>query len=249
MIPLPDDFLRIPLTHRGYHDAALGRVENSASAIQAAVDAGYGVELDLQPSSDGQAMVFHDATLDRLTAHTGQTAQQSAATLGKISLKTSADTIPTLPEILDLIDGKVPLLIELKTQGTRDSGALERATANALKPYQGPVAVMSFDPRMVMRLGDLLPHIPRGLVTGSYGPEWHEPAHVRERLRLIPDYHAVGASFISHEVHDLHRPRVRQLKAQGAKVLTWTVTSQALENEARRIADNITFEGYAAARP
>lgn len=249
MIPLPDDFLRIPLAHRGYHNAALGRIENSVGAIRAAIDAGYGIELDLQPSLDGQAVVFHDATLDRLTAQTGQTAQYTAAALGEIALKNSTDTIPTLPEILDLVDGQAPLLIELKSQPDRDSDVLEQATAHALHSYQGPAAVMSFDPRMIARLVDILPDVPRGLVTGSFGPDWQWPDPVRDRLRMIPDYHAVKASFISHELCDLDRPRVQQLKVEGTTVLTWTVTSQAQENEARKVADNITFEGYVAARP
>lgn len=250
MIALPDALLRIPLTHRGYHDAAMGRIENSASAIRAAVQAGYGVELDLQVSLDGQAMVFHDDTLDRLTDTQGPVRTRSAQALGQIALAGgSGDTIPTFAQILALIAGKVPLLVELKSQGARDSGALERATAAALRAYRGPVAVMSFDPRMVARLADLLPHVPRGLTTGSYSADWPEPAHIRERLRQIPDYQAVGASFISHQAADLHRPRVAHLKAQGAKVLTWTIRTPEAEAQARTIADNITFEGYAAALP
>lgn len=249
MIPLADAFLRIPLTHRGYHNAAMGRIENSQSAFAAAMAAGYGIELDLQPSADGQAMVFHDATLDRLTNETGNTCDRTAAELGQITLMGGPDTIPTLAEVLATINENTPLLIELKPQGLDSDGTLERATADALVGYAGPVAVMSFDPNMVARLASLLPDTPRGLVTGSFGPDWNEPRHIRDYLRPIPDYDTVKASFISHEVHDLDAPRVAELKSLGAAILTWTVTSQNLEIKARKIADNITFEGYAAALP
>ncbi len=249
MTRLHRDFLRIPLTHRGYHDAAMGRVENSPLAIKAAVDAGYGVELDLQPSADGQAMVFHDATLDRITGQPGSMRQMTAQKLSEIPLLGSSDTIPTLPDILEIVGGKTPLLIELKSQGSQDDGVLETATARALQTYSGPVAVMSFDPRMVARLAQLLPGVPRGLTTGSYGPSWSEPPEIRDTLRDIPDYDAVDACFISHEAADLDRPRVATLKSQGAAILTWTIRSQAEESQARKIADNITFEGYAAVLP
>ena len=249
MIDLHRDFLRVPLSHRGYHDAALGLAENSAAAIQAAVDVGYGIELDLQPSADGQAMVFHDATLDRVTGQSGFVRDLTAQELAEIPLLGSTDTIPTLPDILKIVDGTTPLLIELKSQGQKDDGVLETATARALQTYPGPVAVMSFDPRMVARLAQLLPSVARGLTTGSYGPNWSEPPQVRERLRDIPDYDAVQASFISHEAADLTCARVAGLKDQGAAILTWTIRSQADETKARKIADKITFEGYAAVLP
>ena len=96
-VTLPDTFLKLPIAHRALHDRAQGRIENSAQAVKAAVAAGYGIEVDLQLSSDGVPMVFHDEALDRLTEESGPIITRTAADLGRIRLKGSADTIPTLP--------------------------------------------------------------------------------------------------------------------------------------------------------
>lgn len=253
-VPLPVSFLRLPITHRALHDRAAGRIENSPSAIKAAVAAGYGIEVDLQLSKDGVAMVFHDEDLDRLTGETGPVNARTAAELGRIRLNDSSDAIPTLAEVLTLIDGKVPLLIEIKDQtlvmGPTD-GRLEAATAAALKGYKGDVALMSFNPHSVAHMARLAPHLPRGITTSAYDPDdWAPlPPEVCDRLRPIPDYDATGSSFISHEGRDLARPRVVDLKAQGARVLCWTIRSAADEALARQVADNVTFEGYQAALP
>lgn len=253
-VPLPDSFLRLPLTHRALHDRAAGRIENSPLAVKAAVAAGYGIEVDLQLSRDGVPMVFHDEELDRLTDETGPVNARTAAELGRIALKGSTDTIPTLAEILTLIGGKVPLLIEIKDQslvmGPTD-GRLEAATAEALKGYAGDVALMSFNPASVAHMARFAPHLPRGITTSAYDPDdWAPmPADMCVHFRAIPDYDATLSSFISHEAADLARARVADLKAQGAKVLCWTIRSAEAEAEARRVADNVTFEGYAAALP
>jgi glycerophosphoryl diester phosphodiesterase len=253
-VPLPDAFRRLPLAHRALHDRAAGRIENSPAAVRAAVAAGYGIEIDLQLSSDGQAMVFHDEDLDRLTGETGPINTRTAAELGRIRLNGSTDRIPTLAEVLTLIGGKVPLLIEIKDQTltmAETDGRLEAATAAALKDYPGPVAVMSFNPSSVARMARLAPHLPRGITTAAYDPDdWAPlPAATCDRLRAIPDFDATGASFISHEAADLPSRRVAELKAAGAAILCWTIRSPEAEHAARRIADNVTFEGYAASLP
>jgi glycerophosphoryl diester phosphodiesterase len=253
-VPLPAAFLRLPIAHRALHDRAQGRIENSPAAIKAAVAAGYGIEIDLQLSSDGVAMVFHDEELDRLTDATGPVNARSAADLCRIRLAGSADTIPTLSQVLTLIAGSVPLLIEIKDQTltmSETDGRLESATTEALKGYSGDVALMSFNPHSVARMARLAPQLPRGITTSAYDPaDWAPlPAPVCDRLRPIPDYDATGSSFISHEAADLSRPRVADLKAQGAAVLCWTIRSPQAEAVARRVADNVTFEGYAAMRP
>ncbi len=244
-------FTRRPIAHRGLHDRARGAPENSLEAFRAAVASDYGIELDLQPSRDGVAMVFHDHDLGRLTAQQGPVAQQSAADLGRIALTGGLEGIPTLAQVLDLVQGRVPLLIEIKDQDGamgEDVGALEAATAAALARYHGPVALMSFNPHSIAEMARLAPHLARGLVTSAYDPDVWAPlsAATCNRLRDIPDYDRTGASFISHEVADLARPRVADLKARGAAVLCWTVRSAAIEAAARKVADGITFEGYLA---
>ena len=249
-IPLPAALLTTPLTHRGYHSRMDGRPENTASAFRAAIDAGYGIELDVQMSRDGVAMVFHDERLDRLTGAAGLVKDRTATELARIKLRDCDDTIPTLPEILALIAGRVPLLIEIKDQTdamAETDGRLEQATAAALAAYAGPVAVMSFNPHSVAHMARLAPTVARGLTTAAYGADW-QPLGLAtcDRLRGIPDYDRTLASFISHEAADLARSRVTELKALGAAVLCWTIRSPFAEATARTIADNITFEGYAA---
>ena len=253
-IPLPSAFLHLPIAHRALHDRAAGRIENSASAITAAVTAGYGIEIDLQLSSDGVAMVFHDDALDRLTDETGPVAARTGSDLAAIRLKDSTDTIPTLDDVLALVAGRVPLLIEIKdqslTMGATD-GRLEGAAALALSGYSGPVAVMSFNPASVHHMARLAPDTPRGIITSAYDPQDWAPLadDICDRLRDIPDYEATGSSFVSHEAADLNRPRLRDLKAGGATILCWTIRSPEAEAEARHVADNVTFEGYRASIP
>lgn len=253
-VTLPESFLHLPIAHRALHDPAQGRIENSPAAIRAAVAAGYGIEIDLQLSADGVAMVFHDEDLDRLTDETGPVSARTAADLGRIRLKGATDTIPTLSQVLDLIAGRVPLLIEIKdqtlTMGPTD-GRLEAATAEALRDYQGDVALMSFNPHSVAHMARLAPQLPRGITTSAYDPDdWAPlPPTTCARLRGIPDYDATQSSFISHEAADLARPRVAELKAQGAAILCWTIRSPEAEAKARQVAQNVTFEGYAARLP
>ncbi|MFW8594156.1 glycerophosphodiester phosphodiesterase family protein [Cribrihabitans neustonicus] len=248
---LPAAFLRAPIAHRALHDAADQRPENSRAAVRAALSAGYGVELDLQLSADGQAVVFHDTTLDRMTGEPGLVRDRSRAELAAIPLAGGAgEGIPSLAEVLALVAGQVPLLLELKDQdgsmGPGGVGALEAAVADALRGYEGPVALMSFNPHAVAEMARVAPEVPRGLVTSSYEPQdWPDlPKAVCDDLRGIHDFERVDAGFISHQADDLARRRVQQLRDQGVPVLCWTVKSLAEDTAARAFADNVTFEGY-----
>ncbi|KGB82466.1 phosphodiesterase [Rhodovulum sp. NI22] len=254
MIALPPSFLRHPVAHRAFHDIRAGRPENSRAAIRAAVAAGYGIEIDIQPSADGEPMVFHDYDLKRLTGAKGAIRQRKASELAKIGLLGGDEGIPTLAEVLEEVAGRVPLLIEIKDQDGAmgpQVGALERAVAAVLRGYSGDVALMSFNPHAVATLAEAAPDLPRGLTTCGYQmKDWPRlPRATRARLRAIADFDAVGASFISHNAKDLGRARVAALKSAGAAVLCWTIRSPQAEAQARRIAQNVTFEGYAAAHP
>lgn len=245
---LPPAFLERPLAHRALHDIDAGRPENSRAAIRAAIDHGYGIEIDVQLSADGQAMVFHDYDLRRLTEEVGAVRQRSAGDLGQIGLKGGSEGIPTLGEVVTLVAGRAPLLIEIKDQDGSmgpDVGPLEHAVAEVLNSAPGPAAVMSFNPHSVALMAQLAPDVPRGLVTSAYRPEdWPLTTKRCDELRGIPDYAPSHASFISHEAADLARPRVADLRSSGAAVLCWTIRSEAEEASARRYADNVTFEGY-----
>ena len=176
---LPQSFLQAPIAHRGLHNLSNGIPENSLASFEAAIARGYGIELDLQLSQDGIAMVFHDYSLERLTSEKGAVAQRTAAALGDIPLTGGVEGIPTLSETLALVAGRVPLLIELKDQDGAlgpNVGPLEDATIKALAGYNGDVALMSFNPHSVAALADLAPHHAIGLLLGRR----------RLELRLVP---------------------------------------------------------------
>lgn len=246
---LPPVFLERPIAHRALHDLSDGRPENALSSVRAAMDRGYGIEIDLQCSRDGQAMVFHDYDLRRLTGEKGPISQRDSADLQALALIGSAEGIPTLTDLLHMVAGRVPLLIELKDQDGRlgpNVGTLERATAKALEGYSGPAAVMSFNPHSVTLMGTLAPDIPRGLTTCDFPKnDWLLiPDATRRRLRDIPDFASSGACFISHHARNLHSDPVARIKQDGHPILCWTIRSPDEEAAARRVADNITFEGY-----
>lgn len=251
MTRLPSSFLGRPLTHRGLHDRAFGRIENAPLSFAAAIDANYGIELDVQLSSDGQAMVFHDYQLDRLTAEKGAVRLRSAAELGDIQLKDSTDTIPTLSSVLQQINGQVPVVIEIKDQDGAmgpDVGPLERAVAECLNGYKGDAAVMSFNPHAMLAIAPLAASRALGLVTDRYEAEdWPTVPSARcAELSSIPDFDNDIITFISHNQAQLDDPAVARVKSEGGVILCWTIKSKADETRARQIVDNVTFEGYLA---
>lgn len=253
-VPLPAALLATPIAHRAWHKRSEGRPENSAPAMRAAIAAGYGIECDLQLTRDSQALVFHDEWLERLTNATGFVRDKTLAQMQEIGLKDCAEPPPSFAEMLALVAGRVPLLVELKdpTDTMSDTdGRLEAAVARALETYPGPVALMSFNPHCIAHLARLAPHIPRGLTTAAYDHAgWAPLSPARcDALRAIPDYDRTLSSFVSHEAADLARPRIAELKAQGAAILTWTIRSPAEEAQARKVAQNITFENYPAPLP
>ena len=249
-VALPPGFFDRPFAHRALHGPA--RPENSREAIKAALEGGYSIEVDVQLSQDGVAMVFHDYGLKRLTGEAGTVQTTSASQLGATLLLGGPSGAPTLAETLALVAGRVPLAIEIKDQDGAmgpNVGVLEKAVATALQEYHGPVAVMSFNPHAVAAMGEIAPNIPRGLTTCTYTAEdWPTvPAARRAELAPIPDFDRLGASFISHDSTALTDPAVAKLKSRGVPVLTWTIKSQDEADEALQIADQITFEGYTPA--
>lgn len=237
---LPAGFLAQPFAHRGLHDRTAGVIENSAAAFDAAVAAGYAIELDVQMSRDGVPVVFHDDTLDRLTARQGPVSDLTAQDLGTVILSGSMDRILPLSIVLDRIGGRVPVLVEIKDQGGRDG--LPAAVGRDIAAASGPIAVMSFNPGYIHALDGL--EAPRGLTTcaaDDYGPEL--PDETRERLGRIADW-GPGLSFVSHDHRHLDDPRIAELKSEGASILCWTIRSSEDAGKALNIADQITFEGF-----
>ena len=212
--------------HRGLHGE--GRVENSPSAFAAAIARGLGIECDVQRSRDGTAMVFHDWELDRLTAERGPVKARDAAELGRIALGGTGDTIPTLSELLTLVGGRVPLLIEIKSKREVRFVPLCFAVRRALEGYRGPVAVMSFDPRAVRWFARHAPHIVRGLVVTEEGGRTLS-GDVRRHLSLWQ----ARAEFLAYDVRDLPSRFASAQRRRGLPLLSWTVRSPDLAARAR----------------
>jgi len=243
----PRELLARPLAHRALHGP--GRPENSIAAIRAAVDGGWGIEIDVQPASDGTPMVFHDYALDRLTGREGWIRLHTVEQLAATTLLGGDEGIPTLQQVLDAVAGKVPLIVEIKDQDGSlgpSVGALERATADVLRDYKGPVAVMGFNPNSIRVFGGFAPDIPRGLVTDAFTAEdWPMvPMARRKKLAEMRDLLTCGATFISHNRKALYSAQVLKLSQRNFPILTWTIRSQDHADLALEVADQITFEGY-----
>lgn len=226
--------------HRGLHGA--GVAENSPSGFAAAIARGLGIECDVQRSSDGQAMVFHDWELERLTGETGPVAARSAEQLGRIVLSGSEDCIPSLRRVLDQVAGQVPVLIEIKSRANSRANALSLAVRRQLEGYRGPHAVMSFDPRVARWFADHSPLTVRGLVvTEEHGKTL--AGRIRRHLAL---WHA-RPDFLAYDIRDLPNRFAAEQRKRGLPVLTWTVRNAEHRERAAAYADAAIMEGSAAA--
>jgi glycerophosphoryl diester phosphodiesterase len=234
-----------PIAHRGLHDAAHGIIENTASAFTAAIAGNYGIECDLQISADGEAMVHHDDTLGRLTEGTGRLAEMTAAALKKVRFKQSADRMLTLGELCELVVGRATLALELKSRLDADA-RLACRTAKVLASYRGPVAAMSFDPRLVEALRHIAPALARGIVAQRHYDDWPglPPARARQMAHLLHLPHT-RPHFIAYGIRDL--PALAPLAARlllRLPLLTWTVRSEDERRRAAAYADQIIFEDW-----
>lgn len=243
-----DPLFERPIAHRGLHDANAGIVENSKSAVLRAVEAGYGFEVDVQISADGEAMVFHDERLERLTHETGPVKERTAAELQQIVLKNSAagDRIWTLTELLELVGGRSAAIVEIKTLWDHDVRLAER-TGKLLGAYGGPVAAKSFDPKMVTAFGKAAPHIPRGIVGYAYPEDGEEGLTALKRfaLRHLLHWPKTRPHFISWAVRDLEMASLRLAHYMTrAPVMTWTVRTEFDQARASLHADQMIFEGF-----
>ena len=235
-----------PIAHRGYHDRSSGRIENTLPAAEAAVARNFAIECDLQPTADGRVVVFHDDALDRLTEATGPVGTHTLAELRAIRLRDTDAGIPTLEELLDLVDGQVPLVIELKSLWDGDR-RLEKAVAPILAGYSGPAAVMSFDPMAMLAMRRLAPALPRGLIGYDFPPGPEEgglPWPQRFVLRHLFAAAIVWPHFVSFGIKALPANAPLMLRHLGMPLICWTVRDAEDWAKARAYTDQITFEGF-----
>lgn len=236
-----------PIAHRGLHDASAGVIENTATAFSAAIAGGYGIECDLQVSADGEAMVYHDHALGRLTEASGTLASLSAAAIRAARFKQTDDPVLSLNDLCELVSGRVPLLIEMKSRFDGDLRLAARAAA-VLARYRGPAALMSFDPAPIASLRASAPAIVRGIVAERRytHPDWAAASRL-QKLWLAHLLHAPSTRphFVAYAVKDLPAPGPWVARNMfGLPLLTWTIRDDADREAAAHWADQMIFEGF-----
>jgi glycerophosphoryl diester phosphodiesterase len=224
-----------PIAHRGLHDLNGKRWENTLSAFDAAAQQNYAIECDVHLSKDGVPVVFHDGDLKRLCGVEGFVHEKTGAELGALRIGGTDDMVPSLAQLLELIDGRVPLVIELKGIAGKDEGLVGR-TAELLTHYKGKAAIMSFDHWLIREFPKQAAGIPSGL-TAQGQTESDMEAH----FSML----AHGISFVSYGVFDLPNPFVRFVRERlGMPVITWTVRDPKAVQMTFAHADQMTFEGF-----
>jgi glycerophosphoryl diester phosphodiesterase len=239
----------VPIAHRGLHNPNKGIIENTMPAFDAAIAKGYGIECDLRPAAGGNPVVFHDETLNRLVKGKGPVANLQAADLKRLRYKGSDARICSFAEMLDLVDGQVPLLVEIKSEWKPPDMAFLKQIAKQAVAYQGPLALMSFDPAVMVALKNLAPSVPRGIVSGSFtGAGWWNRKISKARgaaLRDLLECGAVEPDFIAYQVSELPTPVTRFTReVLGLPLFTWTVRTAKDRSTAAKWADAMIFEGF-----
>jgi len=234
-----------PIAHRGLHDASAGIIESTPSAIEAAIAAGYGIEVDLQVTADGDAMVHHDEVLGRVTDGRGRIDALTAAELKRVPFRATADRMLTIGELCDLVGSRAPLVLELKSRFDRDPRLVSRV-AEVLAAYAGAAAAMSFDPWQVGTLRALAPVVPRGMVAERRHRGSERDGGGRNHgLTYLCRAIAAGPQFIAYAVDDLPAAAPLFLRhVLGLPLLAWTVRNERERQLARRWADQMIFEGF-----
>jgi glycerophosphoryl diester phosphodiesterase len=243
------DFLtRQPFAHRGLHDADRGPPENSLAAFDRAIERGYGIELDVRMTRDGDVIVFHDPTLDRMTHAHGHILRMSCPQLREIRLKGSSETLQTLHDVLRHVGGRVPVLIEVKATENKFLPACF-AVRRALEGYRGKAAVMSFHPGVPGWFAEHAPKVVRGLVMTENDRRALSPYGLRRRIRRQLLVWKAKPHFIAFDVRRLPSPFIAAARHHGLKALTWTVRGDDAHALAGRCADQVIFEGELPAQP
>ncbi len=243
----PDWLAVRPVAHRGLHDRASGIVENMPGAFVAAIEGHYAIELDLQLTADGEAMVHHDDRLGRLTEGDAALRDMTAAQLRQVAFKDTTERMISLSEVLAMVAGHVPLFIEIKSRFDGDRKLVAR-TAELLATYSGPAAVMSFDPDQVLALCEAIPARPRGIIAQrSYDDGYWSWLTQEQRDGMLHLRHAFRTQphFINYQGAQLPAPApwiARNIF--GCPLLAWTIRTPAQRAHAARYADQIVFEGF-----
>lgn len=238
-----------PIAHRGLHDSAKGQVENTGAAFSAALAKGYGIECDVRPAAGGTPMIFHDDTLERLVEHTGPLSAHDAAALKRFKFRNNDARMLDLADLLALVDGRQPILAEIKSEWAPPDRPFLQAIATLAAAYRGPLALMSYDPAVMAVLKELVPDVPRGIVSGMIEdePHWRDRLGPERAYRLshLLESRAAAPDFYAYHVGALPTPVTRFVReVLGLPLFTWTVRTPEERAIAARWADAPIFEGY-----
>jgi glycerophosphoryl diester phosphodiesterase len=246
----PDWLTARPIAHRGLHDAARGVWENSPDAARAAIAHGFAIECDVQVSADGEAMVFHDFTLDRSTAETGRVDARSARELASIPLAIGGEQIIRFVDFVSMVAGRAPVVCEIKSRFDGDL-RLALRVADIVAQCSGPIALKSFDPSIMAELRSAalalnIAYAPLGVVamTNYQDPEARIDEATRRALAALLHWDRTRPDFLSFCVDDLPHAGPHLARSRlGAPVLAWTVRTGEQATRARAFADQMIFEG------
>ncbi|MBW3620266.1 MAG: glycerophosphodiester phosphodiesterase [Actinobacteria bacterium] len=236
----PSWLTEVAYAHRGLHDVAGTVPENSLPAFEAAIAAGYGIELDVHLTSDGRVVVTHDDDLARVTGRTVSVAASTLAALAGLRLGGTDEGIPTLDDVLDLVAGRVPVMVEIKNV-RRQAGPLEAAVAGAVRAVDGPVCVASFNPRTVGWFAKHHPTVVRGQTASSFAGV-DAPYLARRVLASMAANRWTRPHFVSYELSALPNRWCDRWRAAGGALVTWTVRTGDDLTRARTVADTHIFE-------
>jgi glycerophosphoryl diester phosphodiesterase len=233
-----------PIAHRGLWSPD-GPPENSLAAFQAACAKGYGIELDVQLSADGEAMVFHDDKLTRMTGAEGRLRDRTAAELSELRLAGADETIPTLTETLALVGHRAMVHIELKTP-YGEVGPLEQRVHEVIADHNGPLCVIGFNPYSHAWFAERYPGVLRGLDSYSYAKAPHMTEAQRRAFAALEHVEIARPHFLALGLDMLPSEKAAKLRGEGMPVVAWTVRKPEEWAAVRDGCDNLIFEGFAA---
>jgi len=228
-----------PIAHRGLHSGNDIVPENSLAAFRAAMAHGFPIELDVQLSADGEIFVFHDEHLGRMCAVDKRIKEAYAEELKTYRLLGSSEIIPTFGQVLNLVDGSVPLLIEIKNFGK--VGLLESSLYNALKQYRGAYAVQSFNPISLRWFYKNASSVLRGQLSGNFKGEKINPV-LAFLLRNLYLNILSRPDFIAYDQQALPSKLITRFRLKGYPILAWTIRSENEYQKIESFSDNIIFE-------
>lgn len=233
----------IPIAHRGLHTDDAQVPENSMHAFERAIEKGYAIEIDLVFTADKKVVVFHDYTLKRMTGVNAKVSELTWPEIKDLKLLGSDQGIPLFKDFLAMVQGRVPLLIEVKNEGA--VGPLEAGVIEDLQGYKGEYAVQSFNPFVVQYFKNHAPEMVRGQLSARFKGADLAPWKKFLLMSLLLNYVSCP-QFVAYETGKLPRWMAKRLRKKGLLLLSWTVKSCDAYHRDKAIVDNIIFEGFEA---